>query len=262
MGELVNAARDFDREQGAQPEAREATDGSAEGVTGFLEQTRLFGDVDRSEEPQDRITLMTLHAAKGLEFPIVFIVAIEEGILPLERVDQVDIEEERRLLYVGLTRAQERLHLSHVQKRLRFGDLKFAYPSKFFGEMMKKNAADAAGEAGSHLQVDSATWNSLIGPGEEVSRSEARMLWGRSHGRDEYADDDFGDGDLGDDFGDDLGLDEDPYPVGSRIYHDDYGEGTISRVSRVGRRAQVTVDFDEAGEKRLFPAFTLLRRLR
>jgi DNA helicase-2/ATP-dependent DNA helicase PcrA len=124
--ELLSAARQFD-EQNPGPGQLEA----------FLEQSSLVSDTDAWELDDDRATLMTMHAAKGLEFPVVFITAIEEGLLPHERSrDQQDlVEEERRLLFVGITRAQEELHLSMATYREYRGQRRMSVPSPFLMEL-------------------------------------------------------------------------------------------------------------------------------
>ena len=103
----------------------------------FLERISLVSDVDQWEDESDKLTLMTLHSAKGLEFPVVFIVGLEEGIFPHANssMDEEEMEEERRLLYVGMTRAKERLFLSAASSRLIYGRRAMAYPSRFLQEI-------------------------------------------------------------------------------------------------------------------------------
>jgi DNA helicase-2/ATP-dependent DNA helicase PcrA len=103
----------------------------------FLEETALLSGADESAG-DDTVTLMTLHAAKGLEFPVVYMVGMEEGILPHSRVfesDPADLEEERRLCYVGMTRARQELHLTYAHSRLQFGQRGYNQPSRFLAEI-------------------------------------------------------------------------------------------------------------------------------
>ncbi len=124
--ELLTAAREHDEQNPGENR-----------LEGFLEQASLVNDTDAWEVDDDRVTLMTLHAAKGLEFPVVFIVAIEEGLLPHERSrsDADQVEEERRLFFVGITRAQEELHLSMAKYRDFRGQNRMAIPSPFLMQL-------------------------------------------------------------------------------------------------------------------------------
>ncbi len=130
--ELLTAAHQYDEAEGS--------DGSLEG---FLELTSLVNDVDALEESAGEVTLMTLHAAKGLEFPVVFIVAVEQNLIPHERSmknnDPKELEEERRLLFVGVTRAEERLCLTQTRRRAFRGKLMPTIPSQFLTEMPLKD---------------------------------------------------------------------------------------------------------------------------
>ena len=107
------------------------------GLEQFLEQVSLIGEQDEYDEDDSSVTLMTLHIAKGLEFPVVFIVGMEDGIFPHFRsmTDAAALEEERRLAYVGITRAQQRLYLTHAWSRTIYGQTQYNPPSRFLGEM-------------------------------------------------------------------------------------------------------------------------------
>ena len=125
IDELVSAAREFDREH---PGAS---------VVDFMEEISLTSAVDRLKDESGAVTLMTLHAAKGLEFPVVFIIGLEQGILPHARSndDEDELEEERRLLFVGITRAERELYLSHCRVREFRGQRMATIPSSFLGEL-------------------------------------------------------------------------------------------------------------------------------
>ncbi len=124
--ELLTDARQFDEEHEGEL-----------GLEEYLERTWLVNETDNWEDESDKVTLMTLHAAKGLEFPVVFLVAMEDGILPHERssTDPEQLEEERRLAFVGLTRAESQLQISHVLRRDFRGQRRIAIPSGFLMEM-------------------------------------------------------------------------------------------------------------------------------
>ena len=124
--ELLTVARDFDERRGESGQ-----------LEAFLEETCLVNDTDAWETDADRVTLMTLHASKGLEFPVVFLTAVEEGILPHERSREhpEQLEEERRLMFVGMTRAQQELQLSMARYRDFRGQRKPTIPSSFLMEL-------------------------------------------------------------------------------------------------------------------------------
>ncbi|RAK07117.1 DNA helicase-2/ATP-dependent DNA helicase PcrA [Halanaerobium saccharolyticum] len=120
-------------------------------LAGFLEEVTLMSDIDSMDEEQSSLTLMTIHSAKGLEFPVIFLVGMEDGIFPHSNsmFEQQGMEEERRLCYVGMTRAEERLYLSRAQVRLRFGERKMNPPSQFIEEIpaeLLSGAADTRSE--------------------------------------------------------------------------------------------------------------------
>jgi DNA helicase-2/ATP-dependent DNA helicase PcrA len=124
-----------------------ATEYNELGLAGFLEEVSLMSDVDRADFSSDAVVLMTLHAAKGLEFPIVFIAGMEETLFPQSRAlyDQSEMEEERRLCYVGMTRAKEELYLLHATTRMLYGGSQHNIPSRFLSEI----AAECVEETGS-----------------------------------------------------------------------------------------------------------------
>ncbi|GAB6138117.1 DNA helicase PcrA [Halanaerobaculum tunisiense] len=109
----------------------------ASGLSEFLEEVALLSDIDNLDEDQESVVLMTLHSAKGLEFPVIFLSGLEEGLLPHNRSldNEQELAEERRLCYVGITRAEERLYLTHAQRRKMYGRTKFKDPSRFIGDI-------------------------------------------------------------------------------------------------------------------------------
>src|SRR5205807_9046163 len=123
--ELITAARQF------------ADEDNANTIAGFLENLTLASDVDGWDERQDSVSIMTLHSAKGLEFPAVYMLAVEQGLLPHERslAKDAELEEERRLAFVGMTRAMEELTLCHARLREFRGQTLYAVPSMFLDEL-------------------------------------------------------------------------------------------------------------------------------
>ena len=126
LGELISSVKTYAQEQG-----EEAT------LEGYLEEVALISDIDGYDENADTVVMMTMHAAKGLEFDYVFLIGMEEGVFPgeMSRYSQEDLEEERRLCYVGITRAKKKLYLSNAQTRMIFGQTKRNPPSRFLGEI-------------------------------------------------------------------------------------------------------------------------------
>ncbi|MGB0871672.1 MAG: ATP-dependent helicase [Solirubrobacterales bacterium] len=132
LAELVGLAREYDLNAVGDDDA---------GLEAFLQQVALFSDQDAIKDDEGQITLMTLHNAKGLEFPVVFMIGVEEGIFPHSRaVDSGDIEEERRLCYVGITRARQNLYLTHAARRMLFGETGWNEPSRFIDEIPAEHA--------------------------------------------------------------------------------------------------------------------------
>jgi DNA helicase-2/ATP-dependent DNA helicase PcrA len=134
LRELVTVAQEFEELTGE------------ESLEAFLQHLALITDVDTWQEQADRVTLMTLHSAKGLEFPVVFLAGVEEGLFPHARTieEEGGLEEERRLCYVGMTRAKERLYVTYARQRMIFGVIHPAVPSRFVDEMPQALLAPAA----------------------------------------------------------------------------------------------------------------------
>ena len=207
----------------------------------FLQQVALVADVDRHDPDADAVTLMTLHNAKGLEFPVVFISGLEDGLFPLARAydNPSELEEERRLFYVGITRAQDKLHLTHARRRRRAGEVMYGRLSPFVDAiptgLVEKMATAVASEGGVH-----------------VGRRSVRPEAGRSI--------DLGMGD--DDLAIDAGFNQDlpRFVKGEAVVHETFGSGTVGEVTGFGRDLKVTVHFDSVGTKRLLVRYAGLRR--
>jgi DNA helicase-2/ATP-dependent DNA helicase PcrA len=202
----------------------------------FLEEVSLVADADEVDGDASRVTLMTLHTAKGLEFPVVFIVGMEEGVFPHVRsLGEPDaMEEERRLAYVGLTRARERLYLSHAWCRSLWGQTQFNPPSPFLSEIPDALVRRPAGarRPGSRRD-DLSTRDRLV---ESALRS-ARTAPVHGSGADR------------------LGL-----RVGETVVHAKWGEGVVIDVKGEGDRAEARVRFPAVGEKHLALALAPLKR--
>ncbi|MCE2397798.1 MAG: UvrD-helicase domain-containing protein [Gemmatimonadetes bacterium] len=236
--ELVAAAEEFEPEQ----VATSAED--RQGLTDldlFLQHVALVTDLDQHEDGADAVTLMTLHGAKGLEFPVVFVVGLEEGLLPLARAREQlgGLDEERRLFYVGITRAMDKLYLTHARRRRRAGQISFAPLSSFVDPL------DGIVERGS------------VGVARRPRGLGGRREWHREGTRGSPADSPaYGDQ------GDEWGFDQDlpGYVKGERVAHSTFGSGTIVELSGYGPDMKVTVDFDGVGRKKLIVRYAQLAR--
>ncbi len=202
-------------------------------VAAFLEAISLITDLDTAAGDDDEhsaVTLMTLHAAKGLEFPVVFITGLEDGVFPHLRSlgDPEALEEERRLCYVGITRARERLYLCHAWRRTLYGSTDYYSPSRFLDEIPAE-LVQAIGEEHPRSGLDS----------HRDAVVDAAIRAGAPAGPGAH----------------DLGI-----RVGDDVLHDTFGEGVVLDVEGRGDAAEAVVRFRDQGEKRLLLAWAPLRR--
>jgi len=201
----------------------------------YLEEVALIADVDSYDQSLDRVTLMTLHAAKGLEFPVVFMAGLEEELFPHSRSHEgaEELEEERRLCYVGMTRAMEKLYLTHARRRRIFGDYQFNPPSRFLAEIPAQ-LLDQPASGGLH---------------KPASHNLASLF--------DQAEPDFSE--------EDPFFDEDEVRVvpdaeeglriGLQVRHIKFGVGTVRRIEGQGDNQKVTVYFHRFGPKKLLVKF-------
>jgi DNA helicase-2/ATP-dependent DNA helicase PcrA len=210
-----------------------------ETLDGFLEAVSLVADADEVDEDDSRVTLMTLHTAKGLEYPVVFLTGLEDGVFPHIRSlgEPDELEEERRLCYVGITRAKQRLYLSHAWSRMLYGSTQYNPPSRFLKEIPE------------HLvrTVDSGRTSRTFGRGAWRDEVVASAVSG--------------------------GRSSSPAPRAARapasapalspgddVVHGKWGEGVVLEVEGSGDKAEVVVRFPSVGEKRLLLAWAPLKR--
>ncbi|MHB9853081.1 DNA helicase PcrA [Streptomyces krungchingensis] len=239
LQELAAVALEFEQESG-EGEA-------AAGLSEFLERVALVADSDQIPDEEDGngvITLMTLHTAKGLEFPVVFLTGMEDGVFPhMRALGQVkELEEERRLAYVGITRARERLYLTRSSMRSAWGQPSYNPPSRFLEEIpathldWKRTGATSPVSSGPTSGIAASLSSSR-------SRSAASGASGFATGR---------------------GISEKPVvslAVGDRVTHDQFGLGTVVGVKGTGANAEATVDFGEAKPKRLLLRYAPVEKL-
>jgi DNA helicase-2/ATP-dependent DNA helicase PcrA len=240
----------------------------AEGLAAFLEDVALVADVDKYDPNADAVTLITLHAAKGLEFPVVFIVGLEENILPHSRSleSESDLEEERRLLYVGITRAMRKLYLVYAFRRTVFGNPTASKPSRFLSEIppnlikgrdQKAASVSASGQTGM-FGASATKWGS---PGSGFKTNSPKSSGLAASGRNP----------------DRLGASRPAatppnspapatggglkYRAGEKVLHAKFGKGMVVSSRPSAGDEEVTVAFDGQGIKRLMASFANLQKL-
>jgi len=224
--ELINAAAQYDEAHADDPT-----------VSGFLETTSLRNDDDLIEATSGKVTLMTMHAAKGLEFPVVFVVGIEHGLIPHERSiksdDPKQIEEERRLLFVGMTRAMKQLFLTTAQMRAERGTPRITIPSTFLGETeFVQGDVDADGLAVEEKSVSGFTKK------EQGIRERLKLAFEKNNGPVLTTGAALLAGNT------DAGLPQ-TFAMGMRVRHPQYGTGTVTDVTGFLKKQTVTVKFHD-----------------
>ena len=266
--ELVAAAREFDEARALEPPPRDPEEPRPPPLARFLEQIALLGEAD-APTPEGRVALMTLHAAKGLEFEAVVIAGMEEGMLPYERPwrrgepdeRSAELDEERRLCYVGMTRAKSRLFLSLARRRMAYGESGPAWsdrePSRFLGDLppqlfglpavraapsgpvVRRHPGALPGEPIIEYDGEGAPPRPAAGPfraGRRPARAGPTV---------------------------DYSFDQRPessrpaFPAGARVRHPALGEGVVRACDGAGPDAKVTVAFLAAGERRVIARFLL-----
>ncbi len=218
-------------------------------LDGFLEEVSLVADVDRMDDSEERVTLMTLHSAKGLEFPVVYLSGMEDGLFPssmsIMSEDPTDIEEERRLCYVGITRARERLTMTAAQMRMLKGETRYSRVSRFVEEIPKE-------------MVD------IIRPGVRANAyaSQTAKFTEKPFGGSKQFKPAAGGGTPG--FGKEFTIKKAAsleYGAGDRVRHGRFGEGTVQSVVDGARDFEVAVEFDRFGVKKMFASVAKLEKL-
>ena len=253
----------------------------------FLEQVALVADIDNMDESENRVILMTLHSAKGLEFPKVYLVGLEDGLFPsmmsINSDDKTDMEEERRLCYVGITRAKNELVITSARQRMVNGETRYCKPSRFLeevpGELLEEERLEPVlGSFGSRNNGDGAggfgrsgisgeaglPWNqpapgntrtSTFGKGYNAYASGASQpLSGLGAGSPA------GNPGFGKAFTVQKAASLD-YGEGDRVRHIKFGEGTVKSIRDGGKDYEVTVVFDGAGQKKMFASFAKLKKV-
>ncbi|MGI6500486.1 MAG: DNA helicase PcrA [Anaerostipes sp.] len=205
----------------------------------LLEEIALVADIDNLEESDNKVVLMTMHSAKGLEFPNVFLCGMEDGVFPsymtITSEDSEELEEERRLCYVGITRAKERLFLSAAKRRMMQGRTQFNKVSRFIDEIPKEL-----------LKVDRGINFSDKRPDHDIFSSSRNTKFRKPFQRRQL----------------DLPKTESlDYKEGDSVNHIKFGVGKVTSIVSGGRDYEVTVDFEKAGQKKMFASFAKLKKV-
>lgn len=242
-------------------------------IESFLEEISLVSDIDNVDGSKNAVTLMTLHAAKGLEFPVIFVTGLEEGLFPNPNTsfDDFSIEEERRLLYVGITRAMKKCFLTFAKSRLKYGEYSTAMPSRFLDEVSENEAVELTTSYGSHVSslrgrttsseedfvTNSPVFNrsATIGNRTFGTKKFPSKSYGSTPSRSPYAQDD-----APNEYSQ-VESDGQVLKRGVRVTHEIFGEGRVIEVSGKGDQAKAVVDFEGRGRKNLMLKFAKLRVL-
>ena len=211
-------------------------------LSGFLEEVALVADIDSLDEESDYVVLMTLHSAKGLEFPYVYLAGMEDGIFPsymtITADDPTEIEEERRLCYVGITRAKKELAMTCARRRMIRGETQYNKMSRFLKEVPPQLLS--TGKIVEKEELELPKQNAYVQAKQSFQAkpfmiSKPVQQFGVKSGE---------------------GL---SYGVGDRVRHMKFGEGTVTAITEGGRDYEVSVDFDSAGTKKMFASFAKLQ---
>ena len=200
----------------------------------FLENIALLSDIDSMEDEKNAVTLMTLHSSKGLEFPVVFVSGLEMGLFPLQRnsADEMELEEERRLFYVGMTRAEDNLYLSYARRRRRYTSNSTSAPSLFLDEIPVEFTTVQVSQRGVALHAPR-------------NKKQARRKKIREYFKEETESQEIGP----------------VYKIGSMVYHETFGKGKIIDLEGQGKKMKISVAFEGNIRKKLISQYANLTPL-
>lgn len=234
----------------------------------FLESIALVSDVDKLEESDEAVTLMTMHSAKGLEFNIVFLVGMEEGLFPSKKsIDEdEDVEEERRLCYVGMTRAKEQLYITNASKRTMYGATTYTIPSRFIGEIPEglfdeKSKDNFKSSNSSYIDKEYSKVEGILSHiGGSFGHIERKNISKSSFGLsvDNFLKNVAGQSNVIKDENKKMALE---YKVGMRVKHKKFGIGIINKIEAEGDDYKLDITFENSGFRRLMANYTPLEIL-
>lgn len=223
-------------------------------LSGFLEEVALVADIDNMDDNNNVVSLMTLHSAKGLEFPIVYLAGMEDGLFPsymcIDSDDPSELEEERRLCYVGITRAKQKLIMSAAKVRMVRGETHMNKVSRFISEIPAELMVNSTqGPAHKILTSDGTDKDHFHLPPRKAGESRFQSF---QHDvlKEDIFDKKPSAGNVG------LG-----YGIGDKVRHIKFGMGTVKEIKNGGRDYEVTVDFENGGTKKMFASFAKLQKI-
>jgi len=248
--ELLNAIREFTEKEPEIPKENGNGHPNIRTLEDFMQDIALLTDADTDDkDDMNKVSLMTVHAAKGLEFPYVYVVGLEENLFPSfqSQVSRTDLEEERRLFYVAVTRARERLFLSYAENRYRWGDLNMCEPSRFLEEIDPRFIEMPTSNRGRHFQMKAPQQNP-----EDSARIPVSLPPKKNFKPMMYAEKMPGSGAT-------LGSDFSELQTGMEVEHERFGRGKVISLEGAGSNRKATVFFPQIGQKQLLLKFAKLK---
>lgn len=235
LEEFLSVTQEFDKQFEKQNE--ETADAPEEKLTVFLNDLALVSDIDNLEEDTTQVTLMTLHAAKGLEFPVVFLIGLEEGVFPLSRalMEESELEEERRLAYVGITRAEEVLYLTNAFSRTLYGRTQYNRPSRFIDEI-DQDLLEIQGMRPTPKKISPFTTKTTT---PSYQQPQVTTVSSKTA----------------------TGGENNSWKAGDKVKHKKWGVGTVVRVNGTATDLELDVAFQGQGVKRLLAAFAPIEKV-
>lgn len=242
LEEFLTVTKEFDKQYANRSE--EEGDAPEDKLSIFLNDLALFSDLDNYEEETTQVTLMTLHAAKGLEFPVVFLVGMEENLFPLSRslMEESELEEERRLAYVGITRAEEKLYFTNAFSRTLYGRTQYNQASRFVAEIESDLLEGTSARPAQPIQSNTSrgTFNpKVFKPIYQQAQSAKPAVSTKKE----------------------TGGDASDWKAGDKVSHKKWGTGTVVRVSGKAKDMELDVAFAQQGVKRLLAAFAPIEKI-
>ncbi|GAA3627766.1 DNA helicase PcrA [Lactobacillus hamsteri] len=238
LDEFLSVTKRFD-------DSYEQEEDDSSPLSDFLAEVSLLSDQDDLDEDDNQVALMTLHAAKGLEFPVVFLIGMEDGLFPLSRsmMDDGQLEEERRLAYVGITRAKKELYLTNAYSRMMYGRIQNNPPSRFLDEIDAKDMDVENPNAGNSFLAGH-SYQSQAAPfarKDERARAQVYTTAKKASGA--------------------VGAEKKGWNVGDQVEHKAWGRGVVMKVNGEGEDMELDIAFANKGVKRLLAAFAPIKKV-